>query len=179
MEKEHSTTRLLLFIALFACYSYSPAKAATDPLDIQAALIKNFTHLIEWPVEHHLNSNTSFTVCIYSSPSLTQQFKKMFTGKIVKGKKVQTIIVSSSRLNDCNLIYIPPSPDKIVASLLRSANEFGVLTVSSNKGYGEKGVHINFFESSKRIAFELNKHTLDSAGFKVSTQLYRYARIVE
>ena len=179
MKEGHSITRQLILLALFACYPYSPAKAATDPLGIQAALIKNFTHLIEWPTEHHLHSNTAFTVCIYNSPSLLHHFRKMFTGKVVKGKKVETIIVSSSRLDSCHLVYIPPSPDEIVDALLRSANTLGVLTVSSNNGYGEKGIHINFFESSEHIAFELNKQTLDSAGFKVSTQLYRYARIVE
>lgn len=176
MKKGHRITRQLILLALFAC---SLTKAATDPLGIQAALIKNFTHLIEWPSEHHLHSNTAFTVCIYNSQSLLHQFRKIFTGKVVKGKQVETIIVSSSHLHNCHLVYIPPSPDEIVDALLRSANSLGVLTVSSNNGYGEKGIHINFFESSEHVAFELNKQTLDSAGFKVSTQLYRYARIVE
>ena len=179
MEKGHSTTQLILFLALFACSLYSSAKAATNPLDVQAVLIKNFTHLIEWPAERHLNSNTSFTICIYGSQPLAQQFKNIFTGKTVKGKKARIVIISSFSLDDCDLVYIPPSSDEAITSLLKSASKLGVLTVSSNNGYGEKGVHINFFESSKHIAFELNKHTLDRAGFKVSTQLYRYARIVQ
>ncbi|WP_250657505.1 YfiR family protein [Alkalimarinus coralli] len=155
------------------------AKSNVTPINVQAALIKNFTHLIKWPESHRRDNSTTFNICIYNSSSLAKQFRDIFTGKVIKGKKANIININSEDLSQCDLAYVVPSSGESFEPILKSAGESGVLTVSSEKGYGKMGVHINFFESGDNVAFELNKNTLDSAGFQVSTQLFRYAKIVQ
>jgi len=109
-----------------------------------------------------------------------KEFEDIFDGKVIKGKDAAIINIISPDLSTCDLAYVVPSPtDDSINPILQSASELGVLTVSSNAGYGEQGIHINFFEQDNNVAFELNKKTLDRAGFQVSTQLFRYAKIVQ
>jgi len=75
-----------------------------------------------------------------------QQFEDIFSGKIIKGKKTAIINIDSSDLSDCDLVYVTASSDNLIEPLLESAQKLGVLTISSNIGYGEQGIHINFFE---------------------------------
>ena len=172
-------TELQVFlVVLIVCCPFAYAKSAT-PISVQAALIKNFTHLIKWPSNHHWDSGSTFNICIYNSSALLQQFEDIFSGKVIKGKEATIINISSSDLSNCDLAYVTASADDSIQPLLESAQKLGVLTISSNSGYGEQGIHINFFERGDNIAFELNKKTLDNAGFEVSTQLFRYAKIVQ
>ncbi|MFT7374094.1 MAG: hypothetical protein ACI9T9_002799, partial [Oleiphilaceae bacterium] len=169
---------MLLSCSVFAFSAPPSTKDSKHSIEVQAALIKNFTHLIEWPKNKHEKKNTIFNLCIFRSKVLEQQFKTIFTDKQIKGKQVNILNVSSTEITACNLIYITPSPNELISKALKSAQALGILTISAQDGYGLQGIHINFYESGQNIAFELNKNTLDSAGFLVSTQLYRYARII-
>lgn len=174
----HTKLRVFLVTLIFCC-PFTFAKSAVTPIGVQAALIKNFTHLITWPNSELRDSNPTFNICVYNSENLLQQFAGIFSGKTIKGKEATIINVVSSDLSNCDLAYVTASSTDSIESLLASAQALGVLTISSNNGYGEQGVHINFFERGENIAFELNKKTLDSAGFEVSSQLFRYAKIVQ
>jgi len=171
----------LLLLSFWASALAAPKniKISTNSVSVQAALIKNFTHLIEWPKNKHEENNAAFRLCIHYSKKLEQQFKTIFTDKQIKGKPVDILNVSSTDLNTCDLVYITASSIESISRILKSAHQRGVLTISAQDGYGQQGIHINFYESNQYMAFELNKHALDSAGFQVSTQLYRYARIVQ
>ncbi len=174
------STRLRVLLAtLIICSPFSFAKLAITPINVQAALIKNFTHLIKWPDRHQWDSSSTFNICIYKSRSLVKQFEDIFSGKVIKGKGATIINIDSSDLSDCDLVYVAASSNNLTTPLLESAQALGVLTISSNSGFGEQGVHINFFERGENVAFELNKKSLDKAGFEVSTQLFRYAKIVK
>ncbi|MFD2229830.1 YfiR family protein [Alkalimarinus sediminis] len=174
----HTKLRVLLVTLVFCC-PFTFAKSAVTPIGVQAALIKNFTHLITWPKNDQRNAGPTFNICVYNSDSLLEQFENIFSGKVIKGKATTIININSSDLSNCDLAYVAGPSDKPIKSLLASAQALGVLTISSSNGYGEQGVHINFFERGNNIAFELNKKTLDNAGFEVSTQLFRYAKIVQ
>lgn len=173
-------TKLQIFlVVLIACSPFSYAASSITPINVQAALIKNFTHLIKWPNSHDRSHSSTFNICIYKSRSLVQQFQDIFSGKVIKGKAANIVNIESSDLSECDLAYITASTNGLIEPLLESAQALGVLTISSNSGYGEQGIHINFFERGENLAFELNKETLDDAGFQVSPQLFRYAKIVK
>jgi len=171
----------LLLLSYWASALAAPKnnKISTNSVSVQAALIKNFTHLIKWPKNKHKKNNATFRLCIHYSKKLEQQFKTIFTDKRIKGKPVDILNVNSTDLNACDLVYITASSIESISHILKSAHQRGILTISAQDGYGQQGIHINFYESNEYMAFELNKHALDSAGFQVSTQLYRYARIVK
>lgn len=171
---------MLLFSCSFGAFANSQtAEESAHFINVQAALIKKFTHLIEWPKDKTKEENMRFNLCIYRSNALEKQFKTIFSTKQIKGKDINIINVSQTGLHVCHLVYISSSPKTLLSRVLENAHELGILTISSQRGYGEQGIHINFYEKDQHIAFELNKHALDRAGFIVSAQLYRYARIVE
>ncbi|MFT5719359.1 MAG: hypothetical protein ACJAWS_000847 [Oleiphilaceae bacterium] len=170
---------ILLSYCTSALSTPQSAEVSSQSINVQAALIKNFTHLIEWPKTRLVKDNTEFNLCTYQSKKLEQQFKTIFTNKQIKGKQVNILSINSTDFKGCDLIYITDSSKKLLSRVLESARTLGILTISAQDGYGEQGIHINFYKSGQNMAFELNKHALDSAGFQVSTQLYRYARIVK
>jgi hypothetical protein len=151
---------------------------SNSSINVQAALIKNFTHLIEWPKNKH-EARSAFNLCIHHSIKLEQQFKSIFTDKHIKGKQVDIVNISNTSLNGCDLVYLTAASKESISNVLKSARQLGILTISAQEGYGQQGVHINFYEHGQNMAFELNKHALDGGGFQVSTQLYRYARIIQ
>ena len=77
------------------------------------------------------------------------------------------------------MVYLTPTTTDSISSVLESTHKLGILTISAQDGYGQLGVHINFYKLGQNMAFELNKYALDRGGFQVSTQLYRYARIIQ
>ena len=54
-----------------------------------------------------------------------------------------------------------------------------VLLVGDTRGYGEAGVHLNFFLEADKVRFELNPAALRQAGLDVSYLLQQVARTVE
>ncbi len=155
------------------------AESGQMAINVQAALIKNITHLIEWPILSSRSESSHFTVCVHGPVQLGSQFEEIFSRKTIKGKEARILPVSTIDLQECDVVYVAASPRKVLQAILDNASQFGVLTVSAHSGYGELGFHVNFYLQSEKLAFELNKLTLDEAGFQVSTQLYRYARIVK
>ena len=173
---------ILLMLLSYSCNGI-PApqnKQQTDnAILVQAALIKNFTHLIEWPKNKQSQHSSNFIICVTHSKKLAHQFKTIFNNKKVKGKQVEIINVDNLNLVGCNLLYVTSVSTSSIAKVLKSANQLGILTISAHQGYGQQGIHINFYENEQHLAFELNKPMLDRGGFQVSTQLYQYARIVQ
>ena len=179
VEKVFILLCLLLFsFSTSAFTAPKNGKKSLNSVNVQAALIKNFTHLIEWPQNTTAKNNAIFSLCIHRSKTLEQQFKDIFTDKKIKGRPVNIQNVDSESLNTCDLIYMTADSKASMARILSQANQLGVLTISAQDGFGQQGTHINFYENEQRMAFELNKHALDRAGFQVSAQLYHYARTI-
>ena len=174
--------RMLCLIILPYCSHVFSAtqsnKAPNNPINVQAALIKNFTHLIEWP-KNKYEAKSVFNLCIHHSIKLKRQFETIFTDKHIKGKQVDILNISNTNFSGCDLVYLTPTTTDSISSVLESTHKLGILTISAQDGYGQLGVHINFYKLGQNMAFELNKYALDRGGFQVSTQLYRYARIIQ
>jgi hypothetical protein len=79
---------ILLSYCTSALSTPQSAEVSSQSINVQAALIKNFTHLIEWPKTRLVKDNTEFNLCTYQSKKLEQQFKTIFTNKQIKGKQV-------------------------------------------------------------------------------------------
>jgi len=62
---------------------------------------------------------------------------------------------------------------------INGAKKLSVLTVSDSSGFAEKGVVINLYKSGIKTKFEINRNSARESGLKISSKLYKLARIVE
>ena len=66
-----------------------------------------------------------------------------------------------------------------IKKIIEYTNQRGILTTSYSPGFAGEGVHINIFKQNKRLRFEINLKSANSAGFSISHLLLSNAIIIE
>jgi len=51
--------------------------------------------------------------------------------------------------------------------------------VADSGGFAEAGVLINFYTTSDTVRFEINETAVDRSGLKISSKLFKLAKVVE
>ncbi len=162
-------TILLLFCSnLFG----SDKKVKID--NMKTAYIFNFAKFITCD-----NSKSKvFNICTYlDNPYHGSLFK--LNQKSVKGKKILVSHASSKEeIQNCQMLILPSMDDEKLIDVIEWAKEHNIITISGTKGYGEKGVIINFFTKDKKVRFEINNEQASLSNITISSKLLRVAKLV-
>lgn len=147
---------------------------------IKAANIERITRFIEWPDNDRLFIHDSFVIGVFDEDDFYNTLTEIFKEKHIKDHKVTIIrIKNPEEINLCNLCYLSEKAEPIISEFIKAAQHFGVLLFSGTTNFGKSGVHINFYIEDEKLKFEINKKTIDTAGFDVSYLLMSNARIIE
>jgi len=99
--------------------------------------------------------------------------------KTVKDKQPDIVqITATGQIASCDLCYFSGIVPDDVGSIMSQANKNGVLVMSGAEDLGANGTHINFFLEDNKLKFEINKSSLDSGRFKVSSMLLKISKII-
>ena len=147
---------------------------------IKMAFIYNFTKFITWPETDKVFKNTDDFVGITIGGDPFGVSLQEFSEKItVKGKRAVIRNAASAReIEACHILFISASEESNLKQILDKVKWKPVLTVSDTAGFAQKGVIINFFVEENRIRFEINLRAAKKAGFNISSDLLKLARIV-
>ena len=147
---------------------------------IKAAYIERITRFIEWPVKDSNLSGGSFVIGVYREPDFLNTLIDVFKEKPIKDLKVTVIIIKDpEQISKCNICYISEKAKPLISKFVVNANSNGVLLISKTTDFSKDGVHINFYIEDEKLKFEINKKSIDSAGFKVSYLLMQNNRIIQ
>lgn len=147
---------------------------------IKAAYIERITRFVEWPVKDGNFAGASFVIGVYGETGFYNTLSDVFKEKLIKDHKVIVIIIKNPKeINTCNLCYISEKAKPLISKFVDAANSSGVLLISGTTDLSKEGVHINFYIEDEKLKFEINKKSLDSAGFKVSYLLMQNTRITQ
>ena len=147
---------------------------------IKAAYIERITRFIEWPVKNHNQSHDSFVIGVYGETDFFNTLNDVFKKITIKDHKViVNQIKNPEQINSCNICYISEKAKPLISKFVDKANSSGVLLVSGTTDFSENGVHINFYIEDEKLKFEINKTSVESAGFKVSYLLMQNTRIIQ
>jgi hypothetical protein len=145
--------------------------------EVKAAFIHNIARFVEWPAS--VATRGTLRLCVLGQGALGEAVT-VLQGKRV-GSRVWAVRPAPDRADPgaCDVLVIEASETGSLPRLLDTLGHQPVLTVGDTEGYGQRGVMINFYLEQSRVRFEINLAAARRAGFRISSQLLKLARIVE
>jgi len=166
---------LLIFLCPF-CGSLSAQQNAEQEANLKAAFIYNFTKYIDWGSYEHGND---FIIAVAGESPITQSLQEIARTSRVDDKiMIIKKVARPSDIDDCNILFITKECRYPLDFLLKKAGP-GVLTISEEDGFAERGTAFNFVILNDRLKFEANLKAISSAGLKAGAQLLKLAIIVD
>ncbi len=154
------------------------AYAAAVEYEVKAAFIHNFTQFIDWPSAVFEAEDSPLRIGILGKGPIDNPLMNL------NGKKVQKRSLEVSRIRNLNtvsqyhVIFVNPSEDRRVGSILRTLKGTGILTIGDMAGFAERCGVINFYLKSGKVRFEINIEASQREKLKISSKLLHLARIV-
>jgi hypothetical protein len=154
---------------------------SNDELIAKKALyIRNFCLFTTWPIDSPAKLNKEyFTIAIFGNcPNLEKLKQSLATESIKDRKVVIKCITKVEEIAGCDLLFVQTSQQSNLAAILSTTKKLPILVLSDLKGSAEKGVHIVFYETDEKIAFEINESAVKESGLHMSYLLLKEAHIV-
>jgi len=168
-----------VFALSFALALLGPTSASADEPSaeerIKAAILFKLTQFVEWPEAHDPGcAEGNFQVCVFASATAQAAIAEL-AGKRI-GQRSLTIVagIEHTKTDCCSLIYFSPSADSLEAVLAQ-----GVLTVSDEEGFCERGGIVELVRKRNKLRFRINLEAAERAGLRLSSQLLKVADIVK
>ncbi len=166
---------LLRRIVLVFCIS-SLALANSQPAleyKIKAAYLYNFTKFITWPEKH----SETFNLCIFGADQFLALLKPLeqrtALGKPIRLQRLDTI----DQAKMCHILYMDDGEP--LPAFLTDGSLDGILTVSSQPFFAQRGGMIGFILRDGRIKLQVNLEEFKKNGLKISAKLMEVAELVE
>jgi len=97
---------------------------------------------------------------------------------MVNGHKLEVRRTTDlQQARNCHILFVAFSGAS-VKSILEGLRGASVLTVGDCQGFAQQGGMINFALVDGRIQFEVNRHSAEQAGLKISSKLLSVAKFV-
>jgi len=144
----------------------------------QAVFFGRFERFINWPQEQ--NKRSPFVIgiigdCPFKDKLISIYSNKTFANRPIEIKHINTL----EEIQNCHILYIAPLENFTLEEILSTAKEKGVFLMSYHEGWGERGVHLNYYLSrSNRLKFELNPYTSKRDKIKIDLKLLRLSKVV-
>jgi hypothetical protein len=156
---------------------HSPAETSRpDRNQLKAAYLVTFARLVEWPPA---TPKERLTLCVLGNDPFGSFLEQSAAGKTVQGRHL--VIHRSNQLQDladCQILFVSPSEKNQLPSILRILRESRILTVGETDVFTHLGGGINFFTDENNLRFEINKTATDRAGLRLSSKLWKLAKVV-
>ena len=167
-----------LLIALLACPAMG--EEVVPEYQLKAEFMERFTRFIEWPAASPVNdAQTPFAICVAGEDPFGPFLRNLAATRRIKSKSIAIRTVSTGGTFDgCHILFIPSSERAHAAEIVRRTSDRPILTVSDSNGLGEAGVMINFYEAADKVRFEINAHSAEKSGLRISSKLLKLARVV-
>ncbi len=145
---------------------------------LKAGFIERFVRFSEWPQEF---SRDTFKIKVIGHNPFGGALEKIFAKVKTQNKPVSIEYISSiADIEDCQILFISDSESRQVESIIHQVGSKPVLTIGETKGYIDKGVIINFYETSKgTVHFKISKTSIKNSKVKMDIKLLGYAKLVE
>lgn len=147
---------------------------------VKAGYIEKFTHFVQWPeTVNKSNPEDGFAIAVIGKNTFGAYLEDLFGKTKVKNNTVRISYISSvNEIGNCRILFISGSEKNNLDDILRYTEGKPILTISDNKGFGEKGVIINMFLEGNYVRYEINRSSLDKSGLIINSLLLNYAVII-
>jgi hypothetical protein len=154
-------------------------RAEAPEASVKAAFLYKFAGYVEWPPSAFVSADAPFVIGVMGTDEIAADLGRIAAGRAIGG---HAVVVKRLRENDSpkgvHLLFVGKSDAPRLASILRAAQQQGVLTVTESEGGLEMGSAINFVTSQDRIGFEVSLDSADKSGHRISSRMLAVARRV-
>ncbi|MCG8309645.1 MAG: YfiR family protein [Cytophagales bacterium] len=152
---------MMVFVGIGNAFSQ-----AANLYKIQSLFLYNFTKHVKWE-----NTEGAFTIGIYGNPKALAEIKSNLGSKIVWGKNINVIeITSPADISNCQLVYMPRSNKKKIIDFIGNSDLSNTLLVTEDDLTSD-GAAISFVFEQSKMKFKISKTKIEEAGLKVSSSL--------
>ena len=180
-EKPYRSPSLWVCFIVLAVFVFTATKSAYSSeveYEVKAAFIHNFTQFIDWPPEAFEIKDSSFRIGILGTGPIDIPLMNLNGKKVQKRTLEISKIQNLSEADQYHVIFVNPSENGHMRSILQSLKNTGVLTIGDMPGFAEECGVINFYLKSGKVRFEINIEASHREKLKISSKLLRLARIV-
>ena len=160
-----------LLVIVMCSVAYS---SVAQNYQLHTVYIYSFIRYIQWP-----DNSGDFTFGVLGDSPINTHLEKMASSKKAGARTIRIIRFSNvDVIRPTDILFISKSVEDSVESFVVTTSNNHTLTITEKEGEGMAGSAINFIEKNGKLAFELNKSSIEKAGLRVSSELSRLAIII-
>jgi hypothetical protein len=165
---------LLALAAVCPSLRSSPqsGSAVSGEYRIKAVYLYNFTQFVQWPESVFERHDSPLVIGVLGKDPFGASLDEVAQNETVRGRKL--VIRRYSRpeeVRDCHLIFISPSQEKDLPSILELLRGTSILTVGDTQDFVSKGGMIGFISKENRIRPKINVAAARDAHLDLSSRL--------
>lgn len=171
--RRRTTSTICLFLIAFLLTGLSDY----TEYEIKAGLLEKFTRFVEWPES---KKSQPFVVCVIGRSPFEQHLDELAKVSLFNERRATVRYAGSlEEIGEPDLLFICRSESRDLEKILQAVEGRPVLTVSDSKGFSQRGVLINLYESEGYIRYEINQTVMAASSLRLSAKLMKTARIVK
>lgn len=160
----------------FFLLNIAPVHAQVIDPKYEAIFIYNFTKYIEWP---RADGHSEFIIGILGQGDIVSEMQLMASQKLVGDRKIIIkVFENAENIEHCHLLFITQKKSALLSVAQQKLAGMTTLYVTESPGMALKGADINFISKVNKILFELNEKTMELHNLKVSSDLKKFAVIL-
>lgn len=159
----------------------SPVDKQSGEYEVKAAFLEKFARYTRWPDESASDSkNKPFVITVLGQNPFGPLLESVYKNHPIKNRTVSIRYIDNlDELRHTHILFISDSERAGLSTILTAVKQKPILTVADTKGFGEKGVCINFFiTSSRTVHFEMNRRAIEQTPLVVNSMLYDVAKMI-
>ncbi|MCK4765945.1 MAG: YfiR family protein [Candidatus Aminicenantes bacterium] len=170
---------IILFLLIILTAQVPSFTAPTKEYAIKAAILAKLLDNITWPEGSGLKDKSkTFYIAVIGKNPFEPPLEEIYIKNGIKGNPVKILYLS--RLEEistcgCHLLFVAGTNKKTLNDIISVTKGKPILTVSDNKSYADKGIHINFLVVANKLKFEINQQSFRESGIVISYHLLRLA----
>jgi len=167
---------VVLVCGLLLCLA-CPARAQVNESQLKSVWLEHFTRFIEWPAEE---GQAYFVIKTLGTGAINDYLIDTYSNRTINGMPVKVVAVANvADVGNCHILFINESEARQIGQVLDMVQRRPILTIGDTRGFGKKGLIINFYKEGDKIRFELNISAAKDSGLEVSFRLLESARIIK
>jgi hypothetical protein len=176
MFKSVGIIRHIFLVLLLALSPLALAQRQAPEAELKAAILVNMLLFVDWPSKASQPTDR-LTLCYFDASPITAVLD-LLNGKLLKGKPLQVLPVTSTTVSGCHALYLSPRDSIHLVDVVPNLQASGVLFISDSPGYLQRGVMLNLEVDDGRVVFDIDLRSARHAGLMMSSKMLRLARKV-
>ena len=166
----------LRYFAVALFFALAARGEQVPEYELKAEFLSRFATFIEWPGG---GEPRAFTIGVIGRNPFNGYLEKIAARRIKNRPVAIRYISELSQLDGCDIVFICGSEKSRLQAILAHTESRPILTVADSNGFAAAGVLINFYSTADTVRFEINEGAVDKSGLKVSSKLFKLAKVIE